>query len=267
MDRAGQAYWDETWERDRLPPAVDPTRPELGNFVTRAFHELFDRTFPADRQGRRLLEVGCARSRWLPYFALHHGFDVSGLDYSPGGCAQARLMLERAGIEGRIEEADMFNPPDDMVGSFDVVVSFGLVEHFTDTTAAHAALARFLRPGGVMVTVVPNMSGSVVGLLQRLLNRPVFDVHELIDRRRLAAANVGAGLDLDWCRYFLAVNLNVVNIASWQNARRRLAVMRFLSGLSKVAWAIERRGVRLPTNRFTSPYIVAVAHARPRSEP
>jgi cyclopropane fatty-acyl-phospholipid synthase-like methyltransferase len=30
----------------------------------------------------RLLEIGCARSAWLPYFAQEFGIDVSGLDYS-----------------------------------------------------------------------------------------------------------------------------------------------------------------------------------------
>jgi len=34
---------------------------------------------------------------------------------------------------------------------------------------------------------------------------------------------------------------------------------RILSGISKIVWSLEKIGIKLPTNRFTSPYIVAVA--------
>lgn len=259
MDRAGKAYWDAAWEREQLPLAVDPTRAGLDNYVTKQFHELFVREFPASRDGLRLLEVGCARSSWLPYFALHHGFEVSGLDYSAGGCEQARRILEGAGVSGQVIEGDLFAPPEGMVGQFDVVVSFGLVEHFTDTVAAHVALARFLKPDGLIVTIIPNLGGSLLSLFQRVLDRAVFDVHEPIDRRQLANAHAQANLQLSWCHYFLSVNWNVLNIASWRNARWRTRLMRIFSGLSKAVWMLERRGFIIPPNRLTSPYIVAVA--------
>ncbi len=263
MDRAGKAYWDSAWEREELPVAVDPDDLSLNNYVNRQFHQLFERVLPADRSGLRLLEVGCARSRWLAYFAAH-GFEVSGLDYSASGCEQARWLLDRAGLKGEIVEGDMFAPPEHLVGGFDVVVSFGLVEHFTDTAAAQAALARFLKPTGLMLTLIPNLArGSLLSLIQRFINRPVFDVHEPIDRRQLARAHERAGLRVAWCRYFLSANWTVLNIAEWRHARLRSAVMRTFSAISKVTWLLERRGLRLPPNRLTSPYIVAVARLGP----
>jgi SAM-dependent methyltransferase len=259
MDRAGQRYWDSLWHGQAVPPAVDPTDHRLGNSVKLAFHEVFREQFASLPPGASILEAGCARSTWLPYFAIHHALAVGGLDYSKEGCEQARSILAREGVTGEIIEADMFDPPADWVGRFDVVISFGLVEHFSDTSSAVAALAEYLKPGGLMITVIPNMGRSVVGWLQRMLDRRVFDVHVPLDRRQLAAAHTGAGLRLESCRYFMAWNWSVVNISDWQDPRRLRLASRIQSAASKLGWALERRGLRIRPNRATSPYILAIA--------
>lgn len=265
MDRAGIAYWDALFGGQAPPEPVDPDDDSLDNFVDRRLHELFLSDLPTGIDEPRLLEVGCGRSRWLPYFARHHGYLVTGLDYSPVGCEQARVVLARAGVEGEVVEGDMFAPPDRLLGQFDAVVSFGLVEHFSDTASAVEALGRFLRPGGVLVTLIPNMGRTVVGTLQRFLDRAVYDVHVPIDRERLANAHRRAGLSVRKSGYFLGVNLSVVNIAGWGDTPRRRRVMRLLSGVSKVAWMLEKRGFRLPPNRLTSPYVLTIATKPPES--
>ncbi len=80
-DKAGKAYWSSTWEKSALPPAIDPYDRVRGNFVVRHFHSLFSELFSeSDTRGASLLEIGCARSVWLPYFAKQFGFKVSGID-------------------------------------------------------------------------------------------------------------------------------------------------------------------------------------------
>jgi SAM-dependent methyltransferase len=259
MDRAGNAYWDALWKGQPPPPPVDPDDERLGNTVDIRQHELFQRELGGLEPGSRILEVGCARSKWLPYFATRFGLDVSGLDYSEEGCAQARLILAQAGVGGAVVYGDMFDPPVDLLGRFDAVVSFGLVEHFADTAAAHAALARFLVPGGTMITFIPNMGRSWVGWLQRLLDRDVYDVHVPLDRRQLLKANLDAGLKVISCCYFMTWNWSVVNISGWRSASLGRIVARIQSAASKSLWWLEQRGVRLRPNRYTSPYIVAVA--------
>ena len=260
-DRAGTEYWDEVWKADELPNPVDPTLPSLDNVVNAQFDALFRSLFAERQSGRQLLEVGAARSAWLPYFAQQFGFRVTGLDYSVPGCEQTEQILERAGVNGTVHRADMFDPPSQLRGAFDVVVSLGLVEHFDDTSAAVNALAAFVAPGGLLITSVPNMAG-LLGLLQRGLDPAVFRVHKPITRRDLAAAHIDSGLDVVSSRYLMTVNWSAVNIANWPK-RRRARAMRLLSGASKVVWMAEARGLRLPPNRWTSPYIVAVGSRRP----
>jgi SAM-dependent methyltransferase len=156
----------------------------------------------------------------------------------------------------------MFDPPLDWVGRFDLVVSFGLIEHFEDTSAALSALCRLLRKGGTIVTVVPNMHGTV-GLMQKLLNRPIYDIHVPISSRRLREATEAAGATPFVCDYFGAMNYFVNNLnglrtdtLSYFIKRNFLRVPRVLSG---IVWAAEMAVGPLPAIRAFAPYVVCLA--------
>ena len=206
----------------------------------------------------RLLEIGCASSAWLPYFAREFGLEVWGLDYSEIGCARTREILARSGVAGRVICSNLFEPPQEMIGSFDLVASFGVVEHFADTSTSIAACSRFLKPGGVMITMVPNMHG-MLGWLQKRIDRRIFDGHVALDPAQLAMAHLRAGLvECDGC-YLLGLNLGVLNFQGY----RLLAIRRLASGIcgaiSKAFWFIEEYGLRLSPNRATSPLVACVA--------
>ena len=251
---ADEAYWSANWARDRsLPQPVDPSRADP---VDRAWHRFFARAFAGLPAGSRLLEIGAGRSRWLPYFARQFGFWVTGLDYSQEGCEQARAILDRAGEAGEVVCADLFAPPADMLGRFDLVVSFGVVEHFADTAGGVAACARLLAPGGHMITTVPNMRGAP-GALQRLLDPAIYRIHVTLRPRDLRAAHASAGLDVLECGYLMPANLRVVVVNPKRRGRRPLR--RALAAATNLIWAADRVGLHLPPNRLTSPYIACVA--------
>lgn len=91
MEKAPQPYWDALWSGGSLPAPLDPGDRSLGNHVNRRFHELFAEVLaPRRATGASLLEIGCANSAWLPAFFRHHGFAVTGVDFSPPGCDAAR---------------------------------------------------------------------------------------------------------------------------------------------------------------------------------
>ena len=254
---AEESYWSANWARERaLPRPVAPGDPGLANSVDRAWHAYFRRALAGVAPGSRLLEIGAARSRWLPYFARHFGLTVAGLDYSERGCAQAREMLSLAGLQGDIFCADLFAPPPGLLGRFDVVVSFGVVEHFPDTAAAVAACTRLLGPGGRMITTVPNMRG-IPGALQRMLDPKIYRIHVPLRPGDLRAAHECAGLEVVHCDYVMPANLRVVVVDP--NRRKRDTLRRALAGATKLLWAPERFGVRVAPNRLTSPYIACAA--------
>lgn len=256
MDKAGKAYWDHQWENNTLPTAVDPRARSLNNYLDREFHKCFRGALSSVDTGK-LLEIGCARSAWLPYFAKEFGFEVHGIDYSGIGCQQAAQVLRNEGLEGEIACADFFSPPEYMLEAFDVVVSFGVAEHFQDPASCIAAFSRFLKPGGLMITVIPNLSGGM-GWIQRITNRPVFDIHIPLDRDALEEAHGSSRLEVVSCEYFLFANLSVVNIKNWRGKPLYKVAIRLRSLINKAVWTVERAVPLLRPNRWTSPYIVCI---------
>ena len=263
-DRTGRDFWDQWWQRTPLPLPIDPCRPGLKNYPYRSFHRYFSEVLGKDSgRQRRLIEVGCAQSVFLPYFARHLGFQVAGLDQSELGCERARRILDREGVDGQIYRADLFDPPSALLGGFDVAISFGVVEHFDDTSRPLAAIAALLKPDGKVLTLIPNLTG-VLGRYQTLLDRRLYEAHVVMDCETLADAHHQAGLDVESAGYLMPVSFEVLNVEGWKNRSAKRVASRAHTAASRLAWAVDDHLFRLKPNRWTSPYVVCVAR-RPAS--
>jgi len=101
--------------------------------------------------GRRLLDVGCGTGKsFVPF--LDRGWDVTGCDLSPEMLAIAATRIGHGASE-RLLVADMRELP--VLGSFDLVVALGdcvnYLLSFAELRRAVAAMARNLRPGGLLL--------------------------------------------------------------------------------------------------------------------
>jgi SAM-dependent methyltransferase len=191
-DLAGAGYWDGVWRRS--------SRRSVGRFghFRHAFARLLDRhASPGDK----VCEVGCANSVWVPHLA-RRGVAVWGLDYSATGLERLRRQLASEGLTATLIEADLLGPQPFGAETFDLIFSLGVVEHFRDPAAPVAAMCHAVRPGGRLLTMVPNLAG-VWGSLQALLDRAVYDLHVVYDRADLDAMHRAAGLTvLEPAAYF-----------------------------------------------------------------
>ena len=142
-----------------------------------------------------MLEIGCGRSMWLPFIAREFGCTVTGVDIEPYAAELARANLAGAGVGGEVLCRDAFDGAgnQDLAGSFDLIYSMGVMEHFDDASERLATLAGYLKPGGRILTTVPNMQG-VNWLLQRLASLERLNMHVVYDTRRLAEIHARAGL-------------------------------------------------------------------------
>ena len=114
------------------------------------------------------------------------------------------------------------------------------------------------------------MAGSV-GLLQKLLNRPVFDIHVPLDLPLLISAHERAGLVIEDAGYFLSTHFGVCNLNGVPEDTLTWRVKRFtltlLTRLSMTVWLAEERlgyTARLPVwiQRMFSPYVYCWAVKR-----
>lgn len=99
--------------------------------------ELFSVAEPWLRDGARLLDLGCGpRDQAAP--AAHYGASYVGIDYDS---ARADLLADGHAIPFQAE-------------TFDVVLSYAVLEHLYHPFLAAQEVARVLRPGGVFVGTV-----------------------------------------------------------------------------------------------------------------
>jgi len=174
----------------------------------------------------------------------------------------ARDVLRANEIDAEVVCADLFTPPSQMFGTFDVVVSFGVAEHFEDTAAYLVAVSRFLKPGGMLITNIPNMVGWI-GSIQKAVNRRVYDIHQLIDPAMLKEAHVLAALDVLECDYFMYTSFGVNNLAGISTRTPtgflKKIFLGVLARVSMLVWRAEAKFGALPPNKLTSPYINCIA--------
>jgi SAM-dependent methyltransferase len=209
-DLATREYWDDCWRAEvALPREIHAFKNPAEGRLARMLRQRLPR-------GGRLLEIGCAASAWMPFFAKELYCDLWGVDYSAAGLDLARRNLELLGLEAKLVLGDFLDarlPP----GAFDVIFTDGLIEHYRDPSPIFRRCAELLRPGGIQVTVIPNLRG-MYGAAQRLLDREVYDVHVAFSPEDLDRIQKDAGLvPLVATRPFGVFCLGVLN---WERRAR-----------------------------------------------
>jgi SAM-dependent methyltransferase len=258
MDRLTEkSYWDGTYALDRESAVM------LDDWRTYCNTEIYKRMSPLIGGCRRVLEVGAGDSPWLPMLSRRFpSTRFSGLDYSETGCRRLSDRLKRLGVEADIRLADIFEPPADLLGAFDLALSFGVVEHFSELRAVLSAKAAFLRPGGTMFTLIPNMTG-INGRLTKRWNRAVYDIHVPHDLASFLEGHCEAGLQLVQSGYLGSSNFGVLSSCFDRPAGPAYFAYRQLTRMTKLLWLLESKGVPIPATRGFSPYIFAIARKPP----
>ena len=168
-------YWDNIWQEKKR--SGQGGLRERKHYTAIVMDDALRRRVARStgQRTRRFLEVGCGSGRWLVHFHRQFGYTVSGCDYSEASCQLTRRHLEEADVPGTILQQDFFA----LTGEYDVVLSGGLIEHFTDPKEVLAKFVSLLAPGGTLISTVPNLSG-LSGLYHRLFKPETFTTHRVV---------------------------------------------------------------------------------------
>jgi len=249
-------YWDGGYsgQADDAAFAIDGFR----NTPSRRIIETIE---DVGLSGKRLLEIGAGNSVFLCYLARKYadtGAVFTGLDYSSQGC---ELLARRATQEGasvNVVQCDLFEAAGDLTQGFDVVYSVGVAEHFQSLSNVLAAMRRYVAPGGVLLTLMPNLAG-VLGVLTRRYSRSVYEKHVPHDLTSLVRGHDAAGLRVERSGYLCSTNFGVLSSCFTSPASRGWQTYLWLSRLSKLIWAFEANLGELPKTAFLSPYLYTCA--------
>jgi len=232
-------YWDKHW---LLEEKFHPDR--------YLFDRLLRRFLP---HGGRYFEVGCAPGTTMAYFQRKFDYDVTGIDYSSGD--QVRKTMARYAIaDYTLIEEDFLTYR--TAERYDVVGSFGFVEHFRDYGEVLRLQARLVRPGGYILVEVPNLR-YVNWLLYRLFLPGQLRLHNLaVMQPRVMLDGIRA--EADFTPLYASYHGTSILQSDPQNpVLRKHPLMRVAAAAA--SGSLELLHLDNVPSRFLSPYIIVIA--------
>ena len=119
--------WSRRWRQTAYRSlAFNPHRRHF-----RELHALFQRYLPKSTD-MTFIEIGCYPGGHMWYFNHVFGYRVSGMEYVGELCEPMRELLRKSGVEPDVIEGDIMAYVPSKGRRWNVVASFGLVEHFSD---------------------------------------------------------------------------------------------------------------------------------------
>lgn len=255
-----QNYWEVVNKRTRSTSRLQNTF--FASPTQRIFHGITDRFFFADRE-KKVLEIGCAPGHKLVDFARRYGYQPYGVEYTVVGVLSSQETLARHHFPTEnIFLNDVFNVDFQRVhqDTFDVVISFGFIEYFKNPAYALAAHTRVLKSGGLLLIMIPNISG-MYRLLLRFFYPYLLRIHNLSLMSIAVFQNLfkPCAVEKLFCGYYGLVNFGMLQAEG--RVRKRL-----LNGLLRLQSLFNPFLSLLPAsffeNRFTSPYLLFIGRKK-----
>lgn len=246
MDKAGEIYWENIW-KDKV--VIDKINVDY--YTNKLLHELYVRYFTYDEK-RTNCEIGCAMSQNLLYFNDYYGYKIHGIDYEEKSALKTKEIYEEMGYSADILFKDFFIKDNDK--KYDLLSSFGVFEHFEDLNASIKQTKRYLKKNGMILTVIPNMNG-ITGLLQKILNKDVYDVHIPYTKDNILSAHKANGYETLFCDYYGLYQGGVINI---NGIKAENTIRKLLSIPGKPFYYFNKLlKIRLDS-KLNSPYIIYI---------
>lgn len=239
-----RAFWVNYWEQ-KTELSVDIP----ANYM---FHEQLAKIIHTQKV-KTAIELGGFPGYYAVFLKKYFDLEVSLLDYFVHPPITGKL-LQKNGLDEKdihILERDLFNYVPEQ--QYDLVLSFGLIEHFNDTADIINRHIQFVKPGGTLFITLPNFR-ALNGWFQKRFDPDNYDKHNIdcMDPKLLAGICEQAGLAVSQSRFF-------GNFSIWLHEEEQKPLM--LRLFKKSLWLGGKILTKLfPFNsRQLSPYIILEA--------
>lgn len=170
MELTETKFWEDYWQNCELP-----SLPSESIGYDRALAHALE-TNLVGLKGE-VFEVGCAPGKWLAFLAQKFVTRSSGIEYTEAGMQATLRNLDTLGVPtGDIFSGDFFIKEPEP--KYDLVMSFGFIEHFDNPDEVVRRHLRWLKPNGTLVIGVPNFNG-IYRPMQAILDQEILDKHNL----------------------------------------------------------------------------------------
>ena len=246
--------WESRWNPEIiLDIRFSPDRPFF-----REIHRTLQEYLPSATLNT-FLEIGAYPGRFLWYFHHYFNLDPWGVEYVESLAEGLEKNLSGIDVPGKVICEDLFNLAPRQFGTtlgWDVVASFGFIEHFIDTREVIRKHFELTREGGLVIVTIPNHAG-LNGRIMRLVDQDKWEEHNLNSLEDLLVSF----REVKDCEILEAKY--VTRIGFWNACiyRKMKDNLGFLYPIFRAPlWLIEVIGQYLmPNNKFTSPGILIIA--------
>lgn len=235
-------FWDEYFEKHEHRP---------GLINDSFFSDIFNRYLDRDPD-KTVLEVGCADSNFLCYLAKNFGYKAYGVDYADAIFRTADLFKFNNLPEPTLYKEDIFSWKPN--AKFDVVCSFGFIEHFENIDPIIAEHSKLITPGGKLIITLPHFAHAQY-VLHWLIDKENLKKHntKIMNLRSIKNAFGKSGLKIEFLSYYKTFGFwtERKNLVGWEKAINWL-ILKSGKVITKIF------GYDRPNFLF-SPHIVCVA--------
>ncbi len=240
MNLTTKDFWETRWENEPMAQSIEMS----------TYHELFEKYLP---KGGSYMEIGCTPGTNLAYFNKFFGYEIAGIDYADAEIT--KRTLEQLGITNyELFVMDFTKELPDK--RYDVVGSFGFIEHFENLDDIIHRHIQLLKQNGTLILTIPHFRNFQY-LLRTIYDKDVLAVHNLEimkpDILREIVLKYGAK-KIHYCNYYLTYRFWIDNESI--NKTMKKFVYKGCAIIEKLLSTFKLDKV---PNRFFSPYIVVVA--------
>ena len=193
-----ESFWDERWTEEfsgatKLSP-MHPYYGKNGIFMKMVTERL------GSIEGKRILELGGGGfNKRLVALAKWGGAKVSAIDFSQDALKGVEAMFKINEVELGLIEGDFFTA--DYPEQYDLIVHWGVLEHFTETDEFFKLCNRLLNDQGKMLFSMPNLKSFAASLWPKY-SPDLASKHILHEEITLETSAQKAGLALKEHFYF-----------------------------------------------------------------
>lgn len=249
-------FWDRCYEKRRLTLFYDK---DFRNYIDLKF---ISKLRNIGLEKKNICEIGGGDAKILAHLAGEYkNSSFLVIDYSGEGCELATLRAEKENVRLSVYQEDLFSLGNSYKGMFDLVISFGVVEHFTDLSGVLKAKRYILKEGGRMFTVIPNLSSPVYSFFCRKWSPEIYEKHVRHTMDDFLRGHSDAGLIILDRGYVGSVDFNMLAMAIESFGQNKFEKMLYLlmSRFSKLVHFFEYNFFDLPETRMLSPYMYVLS--------
>ncbi len=187
-----EKYWDEGYQGQQLTAATEGSLPDLLNAY-------LDKV-----ENKTCIEIGSFPGTYLPAIGKK-GYTLNGIDFNERNKTDLPPWLAGLGLKtGEFWSGDFFEFVKTANKKYDLVCSFGFIEHFENYDEVIQAHLDMVSPGGKVIITTPNFAGWMQYIPHRLFDKENLAKHNVKSMapkkwKKLMESN---GFEVKYCGYF-----------------------------------------------------------------